>query len=253
MIKLMKMMYRMLIVGIPLVVLQACYPGDVIPLTDLDTTSTFYNKEDLATAPTSAAIVWDVVQIENGDDDDIPYDGEVDDEILNTTLAELVDLYGADSVVIIWKDSVNTDPIPAPSISGVTVIIPQSGTTPPDVDVVITPSIILRNQYVGIVYPGYPWWGGGWWGGWYPGYPGWGPCYYCGYPPTISYRKYEVGSVVLNMYDLRQIPVGGTPPEDFDPSWVAIMRGLLSSDAAFNADRVTVGIEQAFNQSPYLN
>ena len=51
---------------VALVVFQACYPSNgSIPITDLDTTSTLYNTEDLATPPTSAAIVWEVVQIED--------------------------------------------------------------------------------------------------------------------------------------------------------------------------------------------
>lgn len=236
------------ILGI-LVVFQACYPGDSIPIDDLDTTSTFYNTDDLATAPTSAAIVWDVAEIidEEDPDNNIPYDGEVDDEILNTTLDELVKLYGESNVVII---SETPNPGITPSNPNVQIVVP--GIDPdPDVEALYTASIMLRIQVVGIVTPGYPWWpGGGWWGGWYPGYPGWGPCYYCGYPPTVSYSKYQVGTVISDMFDMRQFNT--TPPEEFDPSWIAINRGLLSKNSDFNASRVVTGIKQAFVQSPYL-
>jgi hypothetical protein len=109
----------------------------------------------------------------------------------------------------------------------------------------MTPSIILKEKTIGIIYPGYPWWGGGWWG-WYPGYP----CYYCGYPPTVGYYTYEQGTVLLNMYDMRNM--GVEPPELFDSSWAAVFRGLISSNNEFNLERISSGIDQAFSQSPYL-
>ena len=230
-----------------LLVFQACYPGGSIPISDLDTTSTFYNTEDLATAPTSAAIVWDVVEILDDEDSDnnIPYDGEIDDEILNTTLLNLIELYGESNVVII---SETATPSPAPVNANVEIFVPTDSGAEPDVDALYASSIMLRKQYVGIVYPGYPWWGGGWWGGWYPGYGG---CYYCGYPPTVSYARYDVGTVISDMFDLRQLN-GGTVPDDFDPSWVGVNRGLLSTDSNFNSERVVTGINKAFDQSPYL-
>ncbi|MEN8249272.1 MAG: DUF4136 domain-containing protein [Bacteroidota bacterium] len=231
-----------------LIVLQACHPnGDGIPFADLDTVSTFYNSDDLSTAPASAAIVWDVANIKLDDGDDLIYTGEVDDDILNTTLDELVSLYGEANVVII---SETATPVPAPGNASVTVVVP--GVDPqPNVESVYAPSIILRKKVIGTIYPGYPWWGGGWWGGWYPGYyPG--GCYYCGYPPTVSYQKFEVGSVILDMFDTRQL-VGGEIPADYDPSWLAVMRGLISQDESFNAQRVTSSIRKAFSQSTYLN
>lgn len=230
-----------------LVVLQACYPGGSIPIADLDTTSTFYNTDDLATAPNSAALIWNVAHLELGDNDDLPYDGEIDSEILNTTLEQLVDLYGPSKVVIIWMDS-TTSPSPPPSVGNIDVFVPGSSDPQPMVESLYAPSILLRNKEIGIVYPPYGW-GGGWWGGWYPGYPG--GCYYCGYPPQVGYIEYEVGSVILDMFDLTQITPGGIP-NNFDPSWLAVMRGLISNTGSFNKERTVTGIQQAFRQSPYL-
>jgi len=229
-----------------IVVLQACYPGGSIPIADLDTTSTFYNSDDLATAPTSAAIVWEVVNLKLDDGDDLRYNGEVDDEILNTTLTELVKLYGESNVFII---SETATPVPTPNNSNITIVVPAVDPVP-SIEVLFAPSVILRNKEVAIVYPGYPWWGG-WYGGYYPGYPG--GCYYCGYPPSVGYASYEVGSVVLEMHDLRQIQVGEPIPSELDISWVAIMRGLIATNPSTNNTRLISGIQQAFAQSPYLN
>lgn len=223
-------------------ILYGCYPGGSIPIDDLDTTSTFYVEADFTPPHASAAIFWDVAKLENDNDKDLPYNGEVDDEILNTTLDNLVALYGVSNVYII---SESATPVPTPSNSNVTVI--SDGTTP-DVEAVYSPSIKLTRETVGVVYPGYPWypgWGGGWWG------PGWGGCYYCGYPPTVSYQQYDVGSVILDLVDVRKF-VNSVPPDEITPSWVAINRGLISSNSSFNAERVVTGINKAFEQSPYL-
>lgn len=243
--KLIKVPARFLWVFAAIVILQACYPGGSIPISDLDTTTTLYDTDDLATAPTSAAIVWEVVQDTSRTDDNIDYDGEIDDEILNTTLDELVKLYGVANVYII---SETATPVPAPGNTNVTVVVPTVDPLP-NVESLYAPKIVLANKSITIIYPGYPWWGGGWWGGWYPGYPG--GCYYCGYPSYGSVN-YQVGTVALEMYDLRKL-TGGTIPEDFDMSWIGIMRGLIGSNSSSNSTRVISGIQQAFLQSGYLD
>ena len=244
--KLIRVPVRVLWVLFAIIILQACYPGGSIPIADLDTTSTVYNTDDLATAPTSAAIVWEVVQIKSDDGDDLDYDGGADDEILNTTLDELVNLYTQDNVVIISETAnpPDYDPATYPNVR----IVVRNVDPVPNVESVYAPSVVLRNKTVVYYYPGYPGWGG-WWGGWYPGYPG--GCYYCGYPSYGS-STYQVGTVLLDMYDARKIPPGGPIPEDIDASWIGIMRGVVGSNPASNSTRVTSGIQQAFKQSPYL-
>ena len=71
----------------------SCYTNDTIPIEDLDTVSTIYRSEDFNPAPNATYIVWEVVQIENDDEEDIPYNGEADAAILNTTLDNLVSIY----------------------------------------------------------------------------------------------------------------------------------------------------------------
>jgi len=212
----------------------SCYPDDEVPVEDLDTTSTFYKPEDFNPAPETVSILWDVVQIKSDDDNDITYSGQVDQEILNTTLDNLVALYGVENVIIISEDA---NPSPTPSNANVQII--TSDDSIPNPDSVFLASIILRKNTVATVYPGYPWWGG-WW------------CYYCWYPPVVDFDQYDVGTVVLDLIDLRQIE-NGDETDEIESSWVAAMRGLLTSSNSFNAERVVSGINQAFNQSQYLN
>jgi uncharacterized protein DUF4136 len=229
---------RTLWVLIIIVLLQACYPSGSVPITDLDTTSTFYNTVDLATPPTSAAIVWQVSHFELGDGDDLRYNGQFDSDILNTTLQELVKLYGEENVVII---SESDTPVPTPVNSNVSIAIPSIDPVP-NVDVLFSPGVLLRVRNVTVIHPGMPWWGGGWgWGGWW------------GFPPTISTRSFEIGSVIIEMFDIRKIPEGGPIPTEFTGSWLAVLRGLLANNPASNNTRIVSGVQQAFLQSTYLN
>ncbi len=233
------------------IILQACYPGDSIPISDLDTTSTFYEPEDFKTPHASAAIMWEVVQIKDDNAEDLPYRGQVDEEILNTTLENMVGIYGEANITIIAQKDANGNLIgPTPSNSNVEVLLFEDGASDnpsnPSVEALFTSSIMLREQTIAYVYPGYPWYGGGW-GCWYCS-----PCYYCGFP-TVGYQTYEVGSVIIEMINIREIEAGPIDPNKSPLSWIAVNRGLIGSDKNFNAQRVEDGINQAFKQSPYLN
>ena len=90
----------------------------------------------------------------------------------------------------------------------------------------------------------WPWWG---WGGWWPGWgPGWGPGY-----PVVSVTRWEQGTLEMTLID----------PEDTDPEqeifnvqWDGTLTGVLSTrEGPINTDRIDRGIQQAFDQSAYLN
>ena len=181
----------------------------------------FLQKVRFQNPPKSAIIYWDVAQLKGDDGDDFDYAGQIDGDILNTALDNLVDLYGVDHVFIFSnRDQV----LPVPNNSDVEVI--KFGGIVPDVDAAVIPAIVLRkNTSVGIIYPPC-----------LPGYWGW----YC-YPPIVDVSTYGVGTVVLSMHTNSQR----------DPSWTALMRGLLEPSS--NGDRTVKGINQAFKQSPYLN
>jgi hypothetical protein len=107
-------------------------------------------------------------------------------------------------------------------------------------------------------YPGYGWGGGGWWG--WPGY-GWGGGGY------VQYYSYKVGTVVLEMVDgasFREMQEwqdsnpgqgqqsGANEVPELLIRWMASIDGYIASDANYNADRAKRGVDEAFEQSPYL-
>jgi hypothetical protein len=97
---------------------------------------------------------------------------------------------------------------------------------------------------------GYPWWG--YWG-WYPGYPGWGwgpgygwyypPCYYCG----GSVYEFTTGTVIMDMLDFLQPPI----EDEIPVLWSGALNGIID-EGSNQQQRITDGINQAFDQSPYL-
>ncbi len=206
--------------------LFSCYPGNDTDLEDLDTVTTIFNTDDFSTSPKSAIVIWKVVEIKGEDGDNIPYHGEIDSEILNTTLDNLVDMYGVDNVYIA---SVTDTPSPVPSNSNVEII--KQHDPDPNADMAVLPSILLRkNVGVGWTYPPYWWWG----------------CWYCWYYPVPYYYDYEVGTVMVSMKDPNRLG------NEEGSSWTTFIRGLLSSNNSFNKDRTVKGVNQAFDQSPYL-
>lgn len=207
--------------------IYSCYPGNDVYIQDLDTVTTLYEEDDFVTAPGSIMIYWDVAQIKGEDGDDITYLGEIDDEILNTTLDNLVDLYGVSNVYI-YSPTTIVNPVPP---SNPDVVIITENDPVPTVDSSIVPSIILRlNTNTSIIYP--------------PCLPGW--WYWFCYPPIIHVDTYSVGTVILDLTDIRT-------GMDEGSSWTVLIRGLLSSNESSNSTRTINGVNKAFDQSPYLN
>ena len=85
-------------------------------------------------------------------------------------------------------------------------------------------------------YPGY--YPGGWWG-----YPGYGYNY-----PYCSYYQYNTGSLNIEMFDLKNV----SSNDNINVLWNSISFGVLSSYEQTNLDRAATSIEQAFEQSPYI-
>ena len=223
-----KTMFKVVMLSIITTLLISCYPDSDTDIEDLDTVSTVSIDADFNNAPKSAMILWKVAELEGDDGNNAPYHGEIDKEILNTTLDNLVNLYGVENVFIFSETEI---PKPTPSNSQVEVFVLHGNNPEPNFDVGVATALILRKKTdVGWVWPGYPWWG----------------CWYCWYTPVPVAIDYEVGTGLISMMDHRQNGL------DLEPSWMAFVRGLISDSNSFNADRTVSGIDQAFKQSPYL-
>ncbi len=133
-----------------------------------------------------------------------------------------------------------------------------------DADFVAVPTLLMMEYSGAVYYPPGWWWGYPGWGWGYPGW-GWGYPWYPGYGYTYQYKT---GTIVLEMVDgdsfrtytawLESLAASGGQPaaDDEVPSmkirWMATIDGYVSSNVDYNKDRAQKGIDEAFEQSPYL-
>ena len=108
--------------------------------------------------------------------------------------------------------------------------------------VVITVAALVAQNVDIWAYP--PYWGG-WWG-WYPGYPGWG----WGYPCCATVTTYTTGTLFIDMVD--PPPTSAPPPDTVPVVWAARANGLVTKSNA-TLSRINAAIDQAFEQSAYLD
>lgn len=76
-----------------------------------------------------------------------------------------------------------------------------------------------------------------WWGGYYPYWPY--------YPPVYSY-SYTTGTLLMNLMDPTVTGTNGNPIQQ----WTGVLNGILNY--SYNESRMNKLINQAFEQSPYL-
>jgi hypothetical protein len=215
-------------VAVPILMLLSCYPGEISNIEELDTVGTIYDPNVDYSAFSTYAMPDSVVAIDNRESSgDEPPLSPAFQALMLSTVASNMEKLGYTRVCPDGDASVCPDP-----------------SKWVEADVAVTVGIIISDEFVASI--GYPW--GGYWG-WYGGWPGYGPGYGIGYPPTGTVYKYETGTAVIDMIDIDS----STPSDSLvDAIWQGGINGLASSKQAVNEDRIIKGINQAFEQSPYL-
>jgi hypothetical protein len=197
------------------IAVAGCYPGQISTVEELDVAVTFRNPEANYAQLLTYAIPDTVVQIDE-DSSAIEIDHQYDQQIVDKVKARL-DAYGYQ--LLSWDTAgINVDT--------------------PDVFVFVSAAADRYTSYS--YFPGY-WWG--YWGWYYP------PCFYCypGYPGYITQTTYEAGTLFIDM-----IETGSYNPADSTIvfPWSGAFNGLLQTGT--NLTRVRNGIDQMFDDSPYL-
>jgi hypothetical protein len=218
---------------LPLIIIIAgfssCYPIDDLKVEDLDIAVTIYDKtyydgpegsvnkfENLGTFTVADTIVHIV---ESGTEDNISR--QYDDFVIEQVRLNMLKLGFVEE----------TDPEMTPA------------------DVVVTISAISSTHEV---YTWYPYWG------WYWGYPYKSTAaekimntysYYYPWPPYSTSYSYQSGSVLMEMVDQARVDPS---VEKIPVIWAGIINGVLQSSESGVKTRLSTGIDQCFNQSPYL-
>jgi len=219
----------LLVTGI--VMLNGCYPDDALSYSETDIVLTgYYDSVDFKTVSTYY-LPDTVFPIRDDTTDKTPVK---DSDAIIARIESNMQSYGYTRVY--YSDELNEEP-----------------------DLMIAVAAISTTTVtVGWWYPYYPGWGWGWgwykkaprdtnyWYGGYPGYypPGWG---WGGMP---YYSSYTTGTLLMEMTNPNDYRVvdGDTVTPMY---WAGGVNGVLSSGS--NTSRITGGIDQAFEQSPYLN
>lgn len=205
--------------------LAGCYPAGPEYVEDLDAVYTTFDKEyDFQdpggpndTEPEFTYAMPDKIVVDAKRDDD----GDWIPEYMPQAIAEeVLAQIETNMTALGWK---RLDNIGAPYPDGV---------ADEDADVVLTPAAIKSTTYF------YSYWYD-WWYGW-GGYWGWY------YPPYVTISSYTTGSMIMTIAD----PHVESPINSSQAAWVAVANGLFTG--AYDINRVKNGIDQAFEQSPYL-
>lgn len=199
------------------VLLAGCYPAGPEYVEDLDVVYTTNDKEyDFQAASTYAMPDKIVVDAKRNDDGDwIP-------EYMPQAIADdILEQIETNMTALGWTrlDNIGT---------------PPDGVPDDEADVVLTPAAIKSTTYFYSYW--YDWWYGGYWGGYWGWY----------YPPYVTVSSYTTGSLIMVIAD----PHVESPINSSQAAWVAVANGLFTG--AYDLNRVKDGIDQAFEQSPYL-
>lgn len=203
-----------LMLGVAVAIGAACYPGDVTSISELDAVVTVRNPDFTFSSSLTFAMPDTIIQINEGDDGAIDIDRGNDAEILARVRTNLLALG--------WNE------LDANAIQG--------GAIP---DLAIGNLVMAReNTQWWVSYPPgcwYPYWCWGWY-----------------WPPVIGSTSYDAGSYFVVAVDASSLSSIGAL-DSLEGAWGGAMNGVLSSSTTSNVTRLLQGIDQMFEQSPYLN
>lgn len=203
---------RLFLAALPASLLLGCYPEGPEYTEDLDVVYTTYDKDYDFQAGSTYAMPEQIV-----------VDAEKDDN--GDWVPEYMPQAFADPILA--RIEANMTEL------GWTRLDDVAGEANPLADVVLTPAVIKSTNYFYTYW--YDWWYYGW-GGWYGWY----------YPPYYTVSSYTTGSIIMVIAD----PHIESPINQTQAAWIAVGNGLVTN--AYDVNRANKAIDQAFEQSPYL-
>ncbi len=196
-----------------LLTVSSCYPGKVTNIQQLDIVVTAHDETVDFTSHSTYVLLDSLVHVDIEDNNN--------DNLLNRD----------NDALILSRIRSNIE-----AMGYVEEADPANNT--PDVVLLVGAWAVTNTD----AYVAYPWWG---WYGWYPYWGCCGPGYGWGYPSVPVVVQYDTATLVITMVDANRAAADEIPVV-----WVAGMNGVLGSGSTTN--RITDGIDQAFDQSPYL-
>jgi len=224
---------NLLLIALGITFLSSCYPYDSVYIDELDATITTYDTTVTDWSVYKKYVIRDsVILIHN-------------DWVSDSQVAEWYAAGGS-------SDAIRDMVIAKLNSQGY-----QKVDDLQDADIAINISM-FAVEYTTYYYPGW------WWG--YPGYwpPYWGPYYksdanadyyypwYPYYPSYTYYTSYE-GLLLVEMIDASTIIDDPEENPEIRFIWEAGVQGSLTSDNSYNKERIQRGLDEAFEQSPYLS
>ncbi len=227
-----KIMYLGMFGLITSLLLTSCYPDEAENVADLDVVQTQYDVGfDFGTR--NNFLLADTVPIITADEDYVKTDDEI--QLDNAILDEIAfQMENAGYTQLVPADTMDET-----KMNNAVVLLASRAT------------VSYTDYYYDYYNYGYDYWGG-YYGlnYYYPGYY-WNNYYPWGYP--ISY-SYSVGTVIIEMVDPSE-PYNvdeGNGEVSYTVRWMAVLNGLAELSYSNTEERIRDGIEQAFDQSPYL-
>ena len=206
------------------VVMFACYPNSPESAEEFDVVATFYDQEaDFSAFSTFASRTDSIIQIEISGAENIELSHDFDEELLG----QINDWF--------TKRGYTREDDPQTNRPDMAVLVSAAATTEYD------------------PYGSTPWYS--FWGSWFADSLGvdvdvnWG-LDYSWYSGSVVY-SYDVGALVILLLDIRNIDET-TQRADIPVLWMGTFNGLLSGSSVEIERRVSSGIDQMFEQSPYL-